>query len=284
MTKISRNVFTTLFSIFIAYLIYKYTAAKIIIAFIFIFFFKASIDMKEGFFTNIFSGFVGITAIIIMLGNFLALFVLHPIKSTKFLIELIAYIIWKAFYTIFIVLYYLFFSYPKLITLPSIVIYLIITHISGLKVIPIIIISVLGLIFFSVLTVKPNYESRIYLTIFKMNKIKFRLWNVIKRSWYIINGISFTDRSFIDPETCYRAKYEKLKGNQTKTANYSIDIYKPELNILQLDHYPSADELNQQYKILAKKLHPDNGGDAITFIEMNKAYKQIKKDLERRSQ
>lgn len=38
----------------------------------------------------------------------------------------------------------------------------------------------------------------------------------------------------------------------------------------------NLDDIKERFRVLAKKYHPDNGGDAQDFIKVIEAYEQIK--------
>ena len=52
------------------------------------------------------------------------------------------------------------------------------------------------------------------------------------------------------------------------------------LNILNLPKLISKDDIKKQYRYLAKKNHPDRGGDAEKMEQLNHAYKLLMKYIE----
>ena len=49
------------------------------------------------------------------------------------------------------------------------------------------------------------------------------------------------------------------------------DFYK----ILEVEKNATADKIKSQYKILARKYHPDKGGDPDKFKEISEAYENL---------
>ena len=46
------------------------------------------------------------------------------------------------------------------------------------------------------------------------------------------------------------------------------------------DHLKTSDEIKNRYKLLAKRLHPDVGGDTVIMQEINTSYEKALKKLE----
>ena len=55
------------------------------------------------------------------------------------------------------------------------------------------------------------------------------------------------------------------------------DVYDPQLlSLLGLSAYANSQDIKRRYRELAKKYHPDHGGDAEKFIELLGVYERLK--------
>lgn len=67
--------------------------------------------------------------------------------------------------------------------------------------------------------------------------------------------------------------YELYKENETELLK---GVYDPEiLKKLGLPHDAGTQDIKRRFRELAKKYHPDTGGDAARFIELMETYKQL---------
>jgi hypothetical protein len=67
--------------------------------------------------------------------------------------------------------------------------------------------------------------------------------------------------------------YELYREGETEIAQ---GIYDPEiLKKLGLPHDAGAQDIKHQFRELAKRYHPDTGGDAAKFIDLMEAYRQL---------
>ncbi|NLT13288.1 MAG: J domain-containing protein [Clostridiales bacterium] len=67
--------------------------------------------------------------------------------------------------------------------------------------------------------------------------------------------------------------YELYRENETELLQ---GIYDPEvLKKLGLPHDAGIQDIKRRFRELAKKYHPDTGGDAARFIELMETYKQL---------
>ena len=52
------------------------------------------------------------------------------------------------------------------------------------------------------------------------------------------------------------------------------------LNVLELPKLITKEDIRRQYRVLAKKYHPDTGGDTEKMEQINNAYKLLMKYIE----
>ena len=70
-----------------------------------------------------------------------------------------------------------------------------------------------------------------------------------------------------------RVYFQNYKENGLAMA----DVYDPQLlSLLGLSPYASSQDIKRRYRELAKKYHPDHGGDAERFIELLGVYERLK--------
>ncbi len=70
-----------------------------------------------------------------------------------------------------------------------------------------------------------------------------------------------------------RVYFQNYKENGLAMA----DVYDPQLlSLLGLSPYASSQDIKRRYRELAKKYHPDHGGDAEKFIELLGVYERLK--------
>ncbi|QUI24372.1 DnaJ domain-containing protein [Vallitalea pronyensis] len=71
----------------------------------------------------------------------------------------------------------------------------------------------------------------------------------------------------------YSVYYQYYKENGLSYKN----MYDPSLlKAFGLPADANLDDIKERFRVLAKKYHPDNGGDAQDFIKVIEAYEQIK--------
>ncbi len=59
-----------------------------------------------------------------------------------------------------------------------------------------------------------------------------------------------------------------------------VDIIEEALEALELPKFITKEDIKNQYRFLAKKYHPDVGGDAQRMEQLNHAYKLLMKYIE----
>jgi len=59
-----------------------------------------------------------------------------------------------------------------------------------------------------------------------------------------------------------------------------VEIIEEALDILELPKLVTKEDIRKQYRFLAKKNHPDIGGDAERMEQLNSAYKLLMKYIE----
>ncbi len=59
-----------------------------------------------------------------------------------------------------------------------------------------------------------------------------------------------------------------------------VDIIEEALEILELPKFITKEDIKNQYRFLAKKYHPDVGGDAQKMEQLNHAYQLLMKYIE----
>ncbi len=79
----------------------------------------------------------------------------------------------------------------------------------------------------------------------------------------------------------YERKYEEVKENLIETP-LSNNSFPQCLNDLEFSTYPTEQELKTRYRELAKKYHPDKGGNAKDFEKISKAYNEALKIIKLR--
>ncbi len=78
-------------------------------------------------------------------------------------------------------------------------------------------------------------------------------------------------------EYFYRVFFENYKENGLALA----DVYDPKLlSLLGLPPYAGLDEIKHRFRELAKRYHPDLGGDSAKFIELMKIYEELQGEHE----
>jgi DnaJ-class molecular chaperone len=87
-------------------------------------------------------------------------------------------------------------------------------------------------------------------------------------------------KSMSEPEDGF--VIEESDDNVIEIEESTTDIFIPESSLkdyelLGLDEDVSNNELKKRYRLLAKKNHPDNGGNPKKFMKIQKAYKKIMK-------
>ncbi|HZS05189.1 MAG TPA: J domain-containing protein [Blastocatellia bacterium] len=76
-------------------------------------------------------------------------------------------------------------------------------------------------------------------------------------------------------EYFYRIYFQSWQESGLTTA----DVHNPELlSLLGLPPYAEAREIKSRFRELAKKYHPDLGGDSDRFIELMSIYERLTKD------
>lgn len=69
-----------------------------------------------------------------------------------------------------------------------------------------------------------------------------------------------------------RVYFQNYKENGLAMA----DVHDPQLlSLLGLSPYASSQDIKRRYRELAKKYHPDHGGDAEKFIELLGIYERL---------
>ena len=78
-------------------------------------------------------------------------------------------------------------------------------------------------------------------------------------------------------EYFYRIYFQSYRENGLTTS----DIYDPQLlSLLGLPAYAGAREVKSRFRELAKKYHPDHGGDSAQFIELMEIYERLTDETE----
>lgn len=73
-------------------------------------------------------------------------------------------------------------------------------------------------------------------------------------------------------EYFYRVYFQRYQENGLRQA----DVYDPQLlSLLGLPAYAGGDDIKKRFRELAKKYHPDMGGDSEKFIELMTVYEQL---------
>ena len=74
-------------------------------------------------------------------------------------------------------------------------------------------------------------------------------------------------------EYFYRLYFQNFQENGLKVA----DVYDPQLlSLLGLPAYAGMAEIKARFRDLAKRYHPDHGGDSQKFIELMEIYERLK--------
>ena len=93
-----------------------------------------------------------------------------------------------------------------------------------------------------------------------------------KRDLKELDAMSYEDYKVLVDEFFSRVYYELYMENGIVFAG----VYDPAV-LARLGLPPHADEsgVKTRFRELAKKYHPDNGGDAAQFVELMKTYKEL---------
>lgn len=74
-------------------------------------------------------------------------------------------------------------------------------------------------------------------------------------------------------EYFYRIYFQNYKENGLAMA----DVHDPQLlSLLGLPPYAGTQDIKKRFRELAKRYHPDHGGDSAKFIELVEIYEQLK--------
>jgi DnaJ-domain-containing protein 1 len=88
-------------------------------------------------------------------------------------------------------------------------------------------------------------------------------------------GLDHQGMKEVFEEYFYRIYFQSWQESGLTTA----DVYNPELlSLLGLPPYAEAREIKSRFRELAKKYHPDLGGDSDRFIELMSIYERLTKD------
>ncbi len=79
-------------------------------------------------------------------------------------------------------------------------------------------------------------------------------------------------------KTIFKKYYKDSISPKANTTNQRL------LQVLELPTNASVDEIKKQFREMAKKTHPDTGGNNEDFITINEAYQELKKNLNKNSQ
>lgn len=80
------------------------------------------------------------------------------------------------------------------------------------------------------------------------------------------------DLKTIFEEYFYRVYFQRYQENGLRQA----DVYDPQLlSLLGLPPYAGGDDIKKRFRELAKKYHPDLGGDSEKFIELMNVYEKL---------
>jgi len=104
--------------------------------------------------------------------------------------------------------------------------------------------------------------------------------NSESKSLYTLSELSAMSREeykAVVDEFFARVYYEVYVYN----GNIEANIYDPQL-LAQLDLSPIADEaaVKKRFRELAKKYHPDTGGDQVKFVALMKVYRELTESAE----
>ncbi|HEY9078260.1 MAG TPA: DnaJ domain-containing protein [Anaerolineaceae bacterium] len=76
-------------------------------------------------------------------------------------------------------------------------------------------------------------------------------------------------------EFFYRLYFHNMSANVFS----KVDVYDPQLlGLLDLPPYAGIDEIKKRFRELAKKYHPDLGGDSEKFLELMQVYENLIQD------
>ncbi len=94
----------------------------------------------------------------------------------------------------------------------------------------------------------------------------------VKHSLSQLEKLEREDLKTVFEEYFYRVYYQRYQENGLRQA----DVYDPQLlSLLGLPPYAGGDDIKKRFRELAKKYHPDLGGDSDKFIELMNAYEQL---------
>ncbi len=86
-------------------------------------------------------------------------------------------------------------------------------------------------------------------------------------------NLSREELKAIIEEYFYRVYFQNFQENGLAVA----DVYDPQLlSLLGLPPYAGIQEIKRRYRELAKRYHPDHGGNSEKFIELVEIYEQLK--------
>lgn len=97
------------------------------------------------------------------------------------------------------------------------------------------------------------------------NKVQFNLEKLVR--------MEHVERKEVFSAFFYSVYYQYYKENGLSYKN----MYDPSLlAAFGLPANAGLDDIKERFRVLAKKYHPDNGGDAQDFIKVIEAYEQIR--------